>query len=631
MDSEPNAGRRHPIRTCGDGLMIAEMFRHPWPNPTARPCFPFLPPGGRGRISEVVRSRCERRDKSGLRCWAFVALLLGFFPLHAAVPAVEHFFPVAAQRGTTNSVVAVGKIDPWPAQVWVDVPGLRFVASTNKGEFTVEVEASAPEGAHWVRVYNDEGASRPRCFIIESRVQTREAEPNDEFRSPQKIESLPAAINGRLEKSGDVDSYGIELSAGQTLIASVDAYVLESPLDAVLRVTDANGVQVAWNHDGRTLDPFLTYTAAAAGRYVVQVMGFPHPATSEIRFHGSDKCVYRLRLDAGPYVGYTLPLGARRGRDSRLRLAGWNLPAKLAAEQNFNGAPSAFDPRYGMFRLPSIDNVVRIPLGDGPEILEQEPNNLSSEANAFELPGAATGCVSRGDDVDRFQFTARKGERLQWNVQAVSLGFPVDAWLKIENSNGVQVARSEGGNGQDPELSWTPGHDGTFQAVVGSLVHRGGSNHWYRLSAFRPGPDYKVSAAGESFVFKAGSTNEVKVTVSRQDGFTNQLTVRVEGWPESVAAGAVEVPEKGGEVTLRAVVATNAVAFGGPFRIVAVAEAGTNANPGLKRAAQFAYVSTSENNGVPGGFRELLRPFTEQLWLTIRPAEPKKADEKKAK
>ncbi len=599
------------------------------PRPKAGP--PSPPQGGGEGFSRASRSMREGRGKFVLQWLALLGLLILFIPLHAAVPALEHFFPVSAQAGTTNSILAVGKIDPWPPKVWIDAPGIRFVATTNKGEFSVEADAPAPEGAHWVRLYNDEGASRPRCFIVESGAQTREAEPNDDFLSPQKIEVLPAVINGRLEKSGDVDSYGVELSAGQTLIASVDAYVLESPIDAVLRVTDARGVQVAWNHDGRTLDPFLTCTAPAAGRYVVQVMGFPHPATSEIRFHGSDKCVYRLRLNGGPYVGYTLPLGAARGRTNRLRLAGWNLPADFASELDFTPAPSAVDARFGALRLSPVENVVRVPLGEGPETLEQEPNNLTTEANALEISAAVTGCLSRGDDEDRFRFTARKGERLQWNVQAVSLGFPVDAWIKIENSNGVQVARNEGGNGQDPELSWTPGQDGAFQVVVGSLVHRGGSNHWYRLSAVHPGPDFKVGATSESFVFKAGATNELKVTVSRLDGFTNRLSIRAEGWPESIASASVEVPDKGGEVTLRAVVATNAAAFSGPFQIVAVVDARTNAVPSRSRAAQFAYVSTSENNGVPGGFRELLLPFTEQFWLTVRPAEPKKSDEKKGK
>ena len=54
----------------------------------------------------------------------------------------------------------------------------------------------------------------------------------------------------------------VTLEAGQTLVASVEAYTLASPVDAVLRLVDARGVQVAFNHDdGRTLDPFLAWTA----------------------------------------------------------------------------------------------------------------------------------------------------------------------------------------------------------------------------------------------------------------------------------------------------------------------------------------------------------------------------------
>ena len=103
--------------------------------------------------------------------------------------------------------------------------------------------------------------------------------------------------------------------------------------DAVLRVTDERGTQLAWNHDERTLDPALVFTAPQAGRYVIQVFGFPYPATSEIRFHGGEKCVYQLRLHAGPYLSHTLPLGAGRSGRTGLQLAGWNLPAGFPARR----------------------------------------------------------------------------------------------------------------------------------------------------------------------------------------------------------------------------------------------------------------------------------------------------------
>ena len=52
---------------------------------------------------------------------------------------------------------------------------------------------------------------------------------------------------------------------------------------------------MAFNHDnGRNLDPFLTFTTAAAGRFTLQVFGFAHPANAEVRLHGSDAAVYRL-------------------------------------------------------------------------------------------------------------------------------------------------------------------------------------------------------------------------------------------------------------------------------------------------------------------------------------------------
>ncbi|MBK8001251.1 MAG: pre-peptidase C-terminal domain-containing protein [Verrucomicrobia bacterium] len=251
----------------------------------------------------------------------------------AAAPVLDHLFPAAVQVGTTNVVTAVGKFDPWPAKIWVDAPGIVFKAETNSGKFSVEVAADAPVGGHLVRLYNEQGVSGLRFLVVTKERQTEEVEPNNEFKKPQMIDAFPAFINGRLEKSGDVDSYAVALEVGQTLVASVEAYTLASPVDAVLRVVDARGVQVAWNHDGGpTLDPFLTWTAKSAGTYVVQVFGFGYPADSSVNFVGNAKCVYRLHLSRGPYVNHTVPLGVPRGRKRTLELVGWNLPAPASVE-----------------------------------------------------------------------------------------------------------------------------------------------------------------------------------------------------------------------------------------------------------------------------------------------------------
>ncbi len=216
----------------------------------------------------------------------------------AAAPSLDHLYPIAIPRGATSAVAAIGKFEPWPAKIWVDSPGIVFKPETNAGKFTVEVAAEASPGPHLVRVFNDQGATAPRFLVITETPAIAEQEPNDERGKPQSIADLPAQINGRLDKNNDVDGYRIQLGPGQSLVASLEAYVLMSPVDAVLRLIDHRGVEVALNHDdGRTFDPRLTYVSAHGGAYTLQVFGFAYPADASVRFTGNDKCVYRLHLN----------------------------------------------------------------------------------------------------------------------------------------------------------------------------------------------------------------------------------------------------------------------------------------------------------------------------------------------
>ncbi len=141
-----------------------------------------------------------------------------------------------------------------------------------RGKFAVEIATNAPVGPHLIRVFNEQGATGPRFLIVTRETQSSEQEPNDDFRKPQTLDSLPVSLNGRLDKSGDVDSFAVTLEAGQTLVASIEAYTLASPMDAVLRLVDSRGVQLALSDDdGRTFDPLLAWTAKSAGAFVVGV------------------------------------------------------------------------------------------------------------------------------------------------------------------------------------------------------------------------------------------------------------------------------------------------------------------------------------------------------------------------
>ena len=78
-------------------------------------------------------------------CIAFLALLFAAIaphPARAAAPAIEYLFPAGGQQGTTVTVAVGGKpdakdakIDPWPAKVWSDCPGLEFKPAEANGTF----------------------------------------------------------------------------------------------------------------------------------------------------------------------------------------------------------------------------------------------------------------------------------------------------------------------------------------------------------------------------------------------------------------------------------------------------------------------------------------------------------------
>jgi hypothetical protein len=127
-----------------------------------------------------------------------------------------------------------------------------------------------------------------------------------------------------------------------------------------------------------------------------------------------------------------------------------------------------------------------------------------------------------------------------------------------------------------------------------------------------------VATVGENaFSLKPGQTNTLSVTLARQSGHAVPLTVTVDGLPDGVSAAPVEVSDKAGDAAVSLVAATNAPAFQGPFQI-RVAEK----DSGREQRARFSLVSVGENNGVPQGYRRLVREKVSDLWLTVLPPPP---------
>lgn len=491
-----------------------------------------------------------------MRSFRAAGFLLAALPLAAAEPALTHLYPVAGQQGTTVSVSVAGKIEPWPPKIWVDAPGIDFKAGEAKGKVSVEIAKDAAPGPHLVRFYNEQGASAPRFFIVSTERELPEVEPNNDFRTPQKIANLPATISGRLDKAGDVDCFAVTLKSGERVTARVDAYVLGSTFDAMIRIVDPDGTPLAFNHDGRTLDPLLTWEAPRDGTFIVQLMGFAYPATAAVGLTGGEGCVYRLHLAAG---------------------------------------------------VPPPEP------GAAGEISEQEPNDSAANAQAIAVPTTIAACIQTAGDEDRFTFSAVKQRAYEFKVASAREGSPLDAWLKIENKDDKELARNDDAPlSRDPQLTWTAPADGTFTVVIGDLTHHGGPAFTYRLALAEAVPSVTATTDTHSIVVPPGKTADVKVILKRANGFKAKLQLAAKNLPEGVTAPDVDIAEKAGDATLKLIAAAEAMPTGQPIQLFL-----RDPESGVEHPVRFLMTATSENNGVPAGYTELVIDSTDQLWLTV--------------
>jgi hypothetical protein len=530
----------------------------------------------------------------------------------AAAPVVDYLYPAGGKQGETVNVTAGGKFEHWPLQFWADHPDVRAEPSAEKGRLTVRVGAGVPPGPHLVRLYDAEGPSAPLVFVVGTRPEVMEAEPNDEVSKAQPIDVLPVTVNGRLEKSGDVDSYAVRLQAGQCLSAAVQGRRLGAPMDPLLHLYDAAGNPLAFAHDGLGLDPLLVFRAESSGTYVVRVEAFKFPPAADVKLAGEAQDVYRLSLTAALPVRYVIPAGVRRGTSANVRLFDWDGHETGTREVEAAAAPTADD----LLWLPTDggDGAIPVALGDGPELLEADASKASTAESVPSVPFAVTGRLAAAGERDSFTFAAKKGERLTASLRATALASPMDPVVRIEDPQGKELSANDDARGQagDAELEWTAPADGVYRAVVADLFGKGGHEYAYRLAVHTPAPRLVATVAADEFRVTRGKSLTVKLSVVRPAGYACPLAVVATGLPAGVVATAAEVPEKGGEVTLTLAASVDAKPSGGPFKVVVV---GTDPT---RPAAWPAVFRLKKEAG-----QELVSE-TSHLWLTVLPAEAPK-------
>ncbi len=147
-----------------------------------------------------------------------------------------------------------------------------------------------------VSVWRNKRCSNRVPFALDTLPERTETESGTASSRPQPV-TLPLIVNGRIGRPGDQDVFSFKGRAGDQVVAEVRARRLGSPLDSLLKLTDASGKPLAVNDDHEDKGAGLT-THQADSRLSVKLPanGTYTISLSDTQKKGSQAHAYRLRI-----------------------------------------------------------------------------------------------------------------------------------------------------------------------------------------------------------------------------------------------------------------------------------------------------------------------------------------------
>ncbi|MEN6407501.1 MAG: PPC domain-containing protein [Thermoguttaceae bacterium] len=192
------------------------------------------------------------------------------------LPFLSSVFPLGGRRGATAHLELFGANLPHKTMrvgIPSDAPSMLQVKTAAGGVASNELPLAVGD---WPEVL--------------------EKEPNDSTAQAQTIEP-PTAVNGRIQRPGDVDCYRLDVKAGSQLILEILARRLDSPLDSVVTLLDANGRQVAQNDDYEDESmPQITHQADSRLSWTFKKSGVFFLRVADIQGKGGRDYAYRLHV-----------------------------------------------------------------------------------------------------------------------------------------------------------------------------------------------------------------------------------------------------------------------------------------------------------------------------------------------
>ncbi len=488
----------------------------------------------------------------------FAAMTVFIQPLVAqSLPAARLYsvFPAGAKQGTTVDVTIGGDDLDKASTLHFTNPGITAAQKTQPpalgqegpqpvpGQFTLTIAPDAQVGICELRAVGKYGVSNPRAFVVGTRDELVEKEPNNVIEQATVV-PLGATVNGQANGGADQDYFKFTAKAGQRVIIDCWAYRIDSRMDPSLVLYDASGTELDRSRDTNRRDPMLDFTAPADDDYFVELHDFLYAGNAEY--------FYRLNIGADAHLDFIYPPAGVPGSNETYTLYGRNLPggqptdlvsadgkpleslavqialpADASTQQlDFQAAiepdESAIDGfAYQLATPTGLTNSVLIGYATAPVVLEQEPNDEPAQAQKITPPCEYVGHFGPHSDRDWVTFDAKQGQVLWMEVFSQRLGLPTDPFLLVQqvtkNDKGEEQIKDIAGvddyldnpQGQvrrgmaiydmrtdDPAYRFVAPADGTYRVLVRNMANYAKPDPGlvYRLAIRPEQPDFRVIA-----------------------------------------------------------------------------------------------------------------------------------------
>lgn len=514
-------------------------------------------------------------------------------------PQLHAVFPPGGQRGTLVEVRVFGadldalaslsfSDDRIQARQKIDGDG-----KAKKDEFIVEIPAEIEAGLYELWASGKLGMSNSRLFAVGTREEKTDDSPRHKRQDAMTV-PLGVTVNGQAT-ANQKNYYRLLAQQGQRVIVVCLGEAIDSKIDPVIQLLDAQGRALQRDAQGRLLD----YTAETTGPLFV--------AIHDLIYRGGRPFFYRLSIHDGPHVDCVLPLSAAPGIEREFHVFGRNLPqgkksrialstggfwerAVLRAQTPEKGGASLAGLLHSLLGVSNQASFLYSALRDSDElsqkrigfslldsILEKEIVSRESKPQTIRPPVAVSGMFYPKQDQDVYEFDAKKGDRYQIDVRSHRLGYGTSPLVVVERleaeGKATQVlelaAPHDAGERSFPLRAWDPQgwleirKNARYRLTISDLFNgtRNRAGLLYELRIRPPSPGFRAFSVSqstlhrnlnrrakvESSVILPGQVLPFRIRLRRMDGFSGPVKVSAGTVPKGIRAHSATIAAESSE------------------------------------------------------------------------------------